>query len=381
MYGIYEYGGMMADERRLEAYRAAIRARVTPASVVLDLGAGPGIMTLFACQAGARKVYAVEPSAVIQVAREVVAVNGYADRVECIQAWSTRIDLPEKVDVIVSDIRGVLPLHRDSLRTIIDARDRFLKPGGCLIPEKDVVWAAIVTAPELYARMAGPWKNSGGLDLSAGRQRAVNTETKCQSAADALLAEPQIWAELDYMSLTQLGVKNEVAWRMARAAEGHGLCLWFDTEAAPRCGFSNAPGDREANTYGQAFFPWTEPCALEPGDQVDAEIRADPVGEDYVWSWKTEVRRPGVSDPLAQFDQSLFRGTPLSSDWRRKSGSSFVPSPTRDAEIDRAILDELFTGATLEAISREVATRHPDRFPDWRAALTRVGELSLKYSR
>ena len=100
MYNIHDYGEMVADRGRTHAYAQALRAQLTPDSVVLDIGAGPGILTLLACQAGARRVYAVEPAAYIEVARESVVANGYADRVELIQAFSTAIDLPEKVDVI-----------------------------------------------------------------------------------------------------------------------------------------------------------------------------------------------------------------------------------------------------------------------------------------
>ena len=85
MYSIHDYGDMIADRGRTDAYARALQARVTPESVVLDIGAASGILTLLACQAGARKVYAVEPDGIIQVAREVVAANGYADHVEFIQ--------------------------------------------------------------------------------------------------------------------------------------------------------------------------------------------------------------------------------------------------------------------------------------------------------
>ena len=102
MYNIVAYGSMIADRGRTNAYATALNAAVDAASVVLDIGAGPGIFTLLACKAGARKVYAVEPDGSIEVAREAVAANGFQDRVEFIQALSTEITLPEQVDVIVA---------------------------------------------------------------------------------------------------------------------------------------------------------------------------------------------------------------------------------------------------------------------------------------
>ena len=100
MYTLTDYGQMIRDGARTGAYARALETRVTPSAVVLDIGAGAGILSLLACRAGARKVYAVEPDDVIQVAREAAAANGYADRIEFIQAASTGIELPERVDEI-----------------------------------------------------------------------------------------------------------------------------------------------------------------------------------------------------------------------------------------------------------------------------------------
>lgn len=129
---------------------------------------GSGILALLACQAGAQKVYAVEQDGIIQVARESAARNGYTDRIEFIQALSTAIDLPEPVDVIVSEIHGILPFFPGSLASIIDARNRFLKPGGVLIPMRETVSVAVVTLPDRYERIVGPWAPSFGLDCAAG---------------------------------------------------------------------------------------------------------------------------------------------------------------------------------------------------------------------
>lgn len=381
MYTIHQYGDMMADQGRVEAYARAIRARVTPASAVLDLGAGPGMMTLLACQAGARKVYAVEPNGIIEVARDLVAANEYADRVEFLEDVSTAIDLPERVDVIVSDLRGVLPLHLNSLPSVLDARDRFLKPHGALIPTRDIVWVAVVAAPELHARIASPWDEALGLDYAAGRRLAVNAEEKWRGTPASLVVEPQVWSDLEYATLARTQVNAGVTWIVEHERRAHGLCLWFDTETAPGCGFSNSPGSAEVHVYGQMFLPWVESWSLQPGDRIAAEIRADIVGDDYVWSWNTEIRGSGGDGPVkARFRQSQFQGAPISSDRLRKSNSSFLPTLNRDGAVDRLVLDLMATGIDLEAISHQVTRQFPDRFSDWRKALARVGELSTKYS-
>jgi protein arginine N-methyltransferase 1 len=380
VYNIHHYGEMIADRGRIDAYAQALRARVTVDSVVLDIGTGPGILTLLACQAGAQKVYAVEQDGVIQVAREVIGANGYAGRVEFIQASSTAIDLPEKVDVIVSDIHGALPFFCGNVMSILDARDRFLKPGGSLVPMRDTVSVAPVIADAAYRRIVEPWEDGGGFDLTAGRRRAVNCWATWRSDADSLAVEPRVWSILDYLELRSPNARGHADWTMTHACKAHGLCLWFDCETAPGCGFSNSPLSGDEHTFSRTFFPWSDPCDLEPGDQVSVEIAADTVGESYIWSWNTEIRGSNGSIN-ARFRQSEFLGLPLSNEWLRKSSSSFVPSPNSEASIDRVIVELLFTGITLEEISRVVSDRFPERFPEWRHALTRVGDMSRRYSR
>ena len=381
MYSICDYGDMILDRGRTEAYAQAIRARVNSDSVVLDLGAGPGILTLFACQAGARKVYAVEPDGVIETAREAVIASGFADRVEFYQALSTDIGLPEKVNVIVGDLHGILPLFHGSLTSFIDARDRFLEPGGFIIPERETLLVAVVTAPEFYKRNEGPWRSNSGLDFEGALRRAVNTWGGRRFPPQALLVEPKVWMVLDYGQLQTPNAKGGAQWTIAQACEAHGLAIWFDSITAPGCGFSNSPASGEEHIFRQGFFPWPEACRLDPGDTVAVELRADRVGPDYNWSWNTEIRGSDRQQPVKKlFRQSGFLAAPISRDWMRKAAGGFVPSPNMEAAIDRMILELFHSSISLEAISRKVADRFPQRFPEWRKALTRVGEMSLKYS-
>src|SRR3984893_7272581 len=139
---------MVANRVRVSAYAEALRTAIRKDSIVIDIGTGPGIFAVLACRFGAKRVYAIEPGHVIQVARDVAAANDCADRIEFIQETSTRVTLPERADVIVSDLRGVLPLFHKNIPDLVDARHRFLNTGGLLIPRRDVLWVAVVEAPD-----------------------------------------------------------------------------------------------------------------------------------------------------------------------------------------------------------------------------------------
>src|SRR3954468_18571298 len=95
MYSVADYGGMVGDRDRLEAFATALERTVKKGSVVADIGAGTGIFSVLACKLGARRVFALEPGDVFGILKEVIAENGCADRVECIQALSTEVTLPE----------------------------------------------------------------------------------------------------------------------------------------------------------------------------------------------------------------------------------------------------------------------------------------------
>jgi protein arginine N-methyltransferase 1 len=146
MYTISQYGNMYISKARMNAFEAALREIITTNSVVLDIGTGTGIFALLACRYGARHVYAIEPDDAIDVGRQAGAANGYSNRITFIQSRSTNITLPEPVDIIVSDLGGLLPLYGRHIPSIIDARTRFLTPCGALIPQQDHLRVAIIQA-------------------------------------------------------------------------------------------------------------------------------------------------------------------------------------------------------------------------------------------
>ncbi|HEU4453356.1 MAG TPA: 50S ribosomal protein L11 methyltransferase [Longimicrobium sp.] len=379
MYDLYAFGRMIADRVRTDAYAEALRRAVRPGATVLDIGTGTGIFSLLACRFGAERVYAVEPSDAIQAAREAARASGFADRIVFLHDVSTRIDLPERANVIVSDIRGVLPLHGRIIPSLADARERLLAPGGVMIPRADIIRAAPVEAPEPYGRMVDPWEGEAahGFDLSPVRRAVVNAWTKARFDAGQLLAAPEVWAEIDYRTVSDPDVRGGMAWTAERAGTAHGIAAWFDAELAEGIGYSTAPGGAEM-IYGTAFFPWERPVDLLPGDRIAVDLEARLAGDDYLWLWSTRVERGEME--IASFRQSTFHGSPISLARLRRRADSFVPRLGEDGRIDATILSRMDGGTSLGEIAREVRERFPARFATWEEALTRVGALSEQYA-
>src|SRR5258706_15449744 len=153
MYSLCDYGAMIADSSRLEAYKKAIAKAVQPGDSVLEIGCGPGALALLACQAGARRVYAIDSEEIVHFARELAVDNGFAYRMESIQSDSRKVQFPEHVNVIISDVRGSLPLFDHAIASIEDARQRFLAAGGRVIPQRDILKAAVIEAVDFYSKL------------------------------------------------------------------------------------------------------------------------------------------------------------------------------------------------------------------------------------
>ena len=385
MYSIADYGAMIADRVRTGAFVRSLRQAVTPQSVVADIGTGTGIFAIIASRFGARRVYAIEPSDAIQVAREIAAANGLSDRIEFIQAMSTDIELPERADVIVSDIGGTLPWFQRHIPAIVDARERLLAPGGTLIPEQDIAWIAVGDVPLVYKRQTAPWRdNEFGLDMEAAHRLVVNTFTRGRITAEELLTKPLRWATLDYATVTDANVRATVRAPVARRGTGYGLIAGFDRTILDSERLSNAPDAdssvKPQSIYGTVFFPWPSPVVLEEGDVVDLELDARLIGDDYIWTWKTMVNDHQSSKAVkASFSQSTFFGAPLSPARLHKRAASYVPALSPRGEMARLVLDSMSRGWAVGEIASRVSAEFSSLFPRPEDALAYVADLSQEF--
>jgi type I protein arginine methyltransferase len=381
MYSLSGYGEMIADRIRIDAFTQALRKTIRPGAVVMDIGTGPGSMAVLACQLGASRVYAIEPSEVIQIAREIAVCNQCGDKVVFFEDLSTKVTIPVLADVIVSDLRGVLPLFEQHIPSIVDARRRFLAPGGTLIARKDTIWAAVVEVPELYGKIVDPWdRNAFGQDLGVARRKVLNEFRKARVKPEQLLTAPQLWATLDYTTIESPDVRGTLQWKIERNGTGHGILVWFNMELADSVAFSNGPESPEA-IYGSAFFPWLEPAPLAAGQTVRIDLQAKLLEKDYFWRWTTKVESlesPGAI--LQHFDQSQLQATVLSPAKLLRSASDYIPRLSEEGRIQQRALELMDGKASLEGIARQLATEFPERFSRWQQALSFAGALSKENS-
>jgi protein arginine N-methyltransferase 1 len=311
MYSLHDYTWMITDAERMGPYVRALEAVVKPGSVVVDIGTGTGIFALVACRLGARRVFAIDINDAIEVGRELAEENGVADHIVFFQKDAREVDLPEPADVIVSDLRGTLPLNGEHIAIIADARARFLKPGGALVPAIDRLMVAVVEKAELYDWTLGPAVGPLGVTLEAVRARlrqgVVVDRRGAALLPQDLLTSPKAWATLDYASVRPGPISGHVDLRIERPGTAHGLAIWFETTLVEGSGaeyeYTMAPGHELC--YGRFFLPWPAPVPVSAGDAVSLAIWAQTSGDP--WGWNSSVRAANGT-VRASFKQSNFIG-------------------------------------------------------------------------
>jgi len=305
-YGVMVHGRKGGNRRRTDAFIEALRRLIRPESVVMDIGTGAGHFALAAAKLGAKHVYAIETNPIVEMAERLAADNGLNDGVTFVHGDSTNFEIPQKADVIFSDLGSALPLAGSTLEVLADAGERHLAAGGHLIPARVRVWAGAVSMPGKYSEITSPWEDvPADLDFSRARREAVNTPFKGYLGDNSLLSEPALWWELDFAEIESCHAKGDVSLPITEAGTGHALALWLEYEMCDGLCLSSAPDQPALPAYGQFLLPWTKPVELAVGDRVEASVQARYVNQEYVWSWESCIADNGGATK-EEFKQTWF---------------------------------------------------------------------------
>jgi len=377
MYSVLNYGHMVADAVRMDAYARAIERTVKPGSIVVDIGAGTGIFTLLAARAGARRIHAIDPNPAVWLLADLARDNGIAERVEIHHTTSYDVTLSEKADVIVSDLRGGLPLHGEHLAALRDAKARLLAPTGVLLPERDDLFVGVIESDELVA-----WIDRGstgfqryGWRADAVRRSILNTPVSDggKLRTNHLATTAERWATLRYGS-EAVPIEGRVELVARRRATAHGLAVWFGATIFEDLGFSTEPGT--SMVYSRVVLPLLEPIELDRGDRVEVVLRADEQGQR--WAWETTVKNGDAVK--ARLRQSSFFGVPTSPEALLRASSTFTPVPSLGGARARRAIELMDGNRTIAEIAAALADSKPAALPE-AALLEEVRDLAARYGR
>ncbi|MEZ5854720.1 MAG: 50S ribosomal protein L11 methyltransferase [Hyphomicrobiaceae bacterium] len=285
---------LIADRIRVAAFHAALaKVIVKGETTVADIGTGTGLLAFLAASLGARKVYAYEAAEIGAVAERLKRLNRMR-QVELIPGRSTEIIDPPRVDVVVSETLGNFALEEFLVETMNDARARYLKPGGVLIPGRVRQMMCPVTSPRLRDELTA-WDDVGyGLDLSPARDMSLNNVYIRTHRTEELLEAGKAavcWDDLDFHKRNRLARSGEHRWKATKKHDIHGMCVWWTADLAPEVTLTTSPLAPPTH-WEQLFFPALTPLSLAPGETLVAGLRSrssEEAGTDMSWTFAVET--------------------------------------------------------------------------------------------
>ncbi|MGD1848053.1 MAG: tetratricopeptide repeat protein [Salibacteraceae bacterium] len=273
---------MLADQARNEAFEKAIQGAVTKDSTVLDIGTGSGLLAMMAARAEAAKVIACEMVPTLaEVATKVIADNGFAERITVLNEKSTALSaekhLPEKADVLVSEILDVGLLGEGVLPTFRHAIQNLLKPEATIIPQGAALHAVLIESAELA--QVNPVRQISGFDLRAfdalrdttEYQKINLREHQYKTLSDIFLAKdidfrtPQPVFSIDDPAVTPLEVP------ITSSGTVHGIAFWFDLQLNDSLSLSSGP-EGGMGHWGQAVYFFKDQPEVVDGEVFHLEM-------------------------------------------------------------------------------------------------------------
>jgi len=292
---------MLLDTARMDSYRRAIEASVRPGDVVLDIGCGTGVLSFMACEAGAGKVYAIEGGPVIEVAQELANENGFADRVEFLRGWSADVDIPERADVLITETIGHAGLDEGIIAWTVDARQRFLRPGAAIVPQRVRLWVAAAESFDDHT-LVSDWRAPDlPYDYTAAHRRAAKTLWFASITPNNLLGQPELAADVDLLTASDETTSASGHMTIDRDGTVHGLACWFDSLLCAGVTVDNLP-PRHDSSWSQGFLPLAEPLVVSAGEQLSWGLSVSPDGQHWAWD---------IGSAWGSTDDEVTRSAPI----------------------------------------------------------------------
>ena len=283
-FGIHEE--MLKDQTRTLAYRSAIyqNASMFKGKVVLDVGCGTGILSMFAARSGAKHVIGVDMSNIITMARKIVDLNGFSDKITLIQGKMEEIELPfPKVDIIISEWMGYFLLYESMLDTVLFARDKYLVPGGLIFPDKATMYVAGIEDGDYKEEKIGFWRDVYGFDYSPFQEIVMSeplvdvVDQRTVSTSAAKICELDLYT----VKVEDLAFSSNFHLKATRDDQVHALIVWFDIEFA-ECDiplhFSTGPYAKYTH-WKQTVFYLSDVLTLNTGELIHGSISSSPNAE------------------------------------------------------------------------------------------------------
>merc|ERR1719189_1140063 len=199
---------MLKDEVRTLTYRNSMwhNKHLFKDKVVLDVGCGTGILSMFAAKAGARKGIGIDMSTIVEQAKKIVEVNGLSDKVEIIRGKVEEVKLPdgiEQVDIIISEWMGYCLFYESMLDTVLFARDKWLAADGLMFPDRATLYVTAIEDRQYKDDKINWWDDVYGFDMSCIRSVALQEPLVDVVDRNQVVANSCLLKEIDIQTCTK----------------------------------------------------------------------------------------------------------------------------------------------------------------------------------
>lgn len=279
-FGIHEE--MLKDTSRTLSYRSAMfkNKHLFKDKIVLDVGCGTGILSMFAAKAGAKHVYSVDMSNIIEKAREIVSLNGFDDKITLFKGKLEDIELPvDSVDIIVSEWMGYFLLYESMLDTVLWARDKYLAPGGLILPDKCSMHIAGIEDGQYKQDKIHYWEDVYGFDYSPFIKVAMVEPLVDTVDNQALITTPHKFFEFDIntVKVDELAFHRDFSLKAIDTELCHAFIVWFECDFPGDEKVTLATGPMHKYTHWkQTVFYMDQVLDLKKGDEIHGSIASRP---------------------------------------------------------------------------------------------------------
>ncbi|KAK1550215.1 hypothetical protein Q3G72_015597 [Acer saccharum] len=304
-FGIHEE--MLKDVVRTKTYQNVIyqNSFLFKDKVVLDVGAGTGILSLFCAKAGAAHVYAVECSDMADMAKQIVETNGFSDVVTVLKGKIEEIELPvPKVDIIISEWMGYFLLFENMLNTVLYARDKWLVDDGAVLPDKASLYLTAIEDAEYKDDKIEFWNNVYGFDMSCIKKQAMMEPLVDTVDQNQIVTNSQLLKTMDISKMALGDASFTAPFKLVAQRNDyiHALVAYFDVSFT-RChklmGFSTGPKSR-ATHWKQTVLYLEDVVTICEGETISGSMtvapnKKNPRDIDIMLKYSLQGRRCSVS--------------------------------------------------------------------------------------